>query len=138
MTGEAKSVDRNCHSRTRAQSVGVTLSVRNLQPLLMYLTARGEDTSAFLRAQGLDPQIFRDPEARVSHSVAVPLWPAAMRLTNDPDLGLHVAEGVRPGNYGVLDYAVRTSETMGIGLQRLCRYHRFLHDVAGGKARGRG
>jgi len=130
MTGAAKKIDRNCHSRARAQSAAVTLSVRNVQPLLMYLTARGYDSGAFLNAQGVDPQIFRDLEARLPHSIAASLWPAASRLANDPDLGLHVAEGVRPGNYGVLDYAVRTSETMGIGLQRLCRYHRFLHDVA--------
>ena len=74
--------------------------------------------------------MFRDPEARLPHTTAAPLWPAAVRLTNDPDLGLHVAEGVPPGNYGVLDYAVRTSENLGIGFQRLAQYTRFLHDIA--------
>jgi AraC-like DNA-binding protein len=29
-----------------------------------------------------------------------------------------------------LGYALRTSETLGISVQRLCRYHRLLHDVA--------
>lgn len=130
MTAAANKIDRNCHSVTRGQSVAVTLSVRNVQPLLLYLTAHGHDSSAFLNAQGVDPAIFRDLEARLPHAVAASLWPAAGRLTNDPDLGLHVAEGVRTGNFGVLDYAVRTSETMGVGLERLCRYHRFLHDAA--------
>src|SRR5215471_754894 len=101
-----------------------------MQPLLMYLTARGHESSTFLRAQGVDPTIFRDAEARLPHAVAVTLWPAAVRLTNDQDLGLHVAEGVRPGDYGALEYAVRTSETLGIGLQRLCLYQHFIHDGA--------
>ena len=130
MTGEARNIDRNCHGRRQAPGHAVSLSVRAVRPLIMYLEARGHDSSAFLRAQGVDPVIFQDPEGRLPHSVAVTLWPAAGRLTNDLDLGLHVAEGIQPGNYGALDYAVRTSETMGAGLQRLCRYLRFLHDIA--------
>jgi len=74
--------------------------------------------------------IFRDREARLPHAVAISLWSAAGQLTNDPNLGLHVAAGIRPGVYGALDYAVRTCETLGEGLRRLALYHRFLHDVA--------
>src|SRR6516225_7021196 len=63
----------------------------------MYLTAHGHDSSAFLKSQGVDPQVFRNPEARIPHSVAASLWPAPARLANDPDLGLHVAEGYGQG-----------------------------------------
>ena len=100
------------------------------KPVLAYLTSQGLDSSAFLKTEGVDPAIFRDPEARLPHAVAISLWEGASRLTNDLDLGLHVAEGIRPGSYGALDYAVRTSATMGEGLRRLSRYHRFLHDIA--------
>jgi AraC-like DNA-binding protein len=74
--------------------------------------------------------IFREPEARLPQAVAASLWPAAARLTNDADLGLHVAEGIRQESYGVLGYVVSTSENLGMGFQRMCRYIRFLHDVA--------
>jgi len=129
MTGIDRNIDRNRHAQT-PQLGRVSLSVRVLEPLLFYLKARGHDSSAFLKTQGVDPTIFRDPEARLPHTVAVSLWPAAARLTNDLDLGLHVAEGIRPGAYGALGYALRTSENFGISLQRLCRYHRVLHDAA--------
>ena len=96
----------------------------------MYLTARGHDSSDFLKAHGVDPLIFRDPDARLPHAVAVSLWLAAGQLTNDLNLGLHVAAGIRPGAYGALDYAARKCATLREGLRRLSRYHRFLHDVA--------
>ena len=130
MTGEARSIDRNRHTGTLPHAGRASVSVRAVQPLVLYLKGRGHDAAAFLKAQGVDPTMFRDPEARLPHAAAVPLWPAAARLTNDPDLGLHVAEGVPPGNYGVLEYAVRTSENLGIGFQRLAQYTRFLHDIA--------
>jgi AraC-like DNA-binding protein len=101
-----------------------------LEPLLLYLKARGQLSPAFLESQGVDPTIFRDPEKRLPHTVAVSLWAEAARLTNDLDLGLHVAEGIRPGAYGALGYALRTSENFGRSLERLCRYHRVLHDLA--------
>ena len=113
-----------------ANASKISLSIRSVQPILMYIAARGYDSTAFLKSNGVDPSIFQDPEARLPHGVAISLWTAAGRLTNDPNLGLHVAAGIRPGTYGVLDYAVRTCETLEEGLRRLALYHRFLHDVA--------
>lgn len=40
------------------------------------------------------------------------------------------ARGDRPGAFDVLDYATRSSATLGEGLERLVRYHRILHDAA--------
>ena len=130
MTGTDRIIDRNRHGRTSAHGGKISLSIRAVQPVLAYLAARGYDSAAFLKGQGVDPIVFRDPEARLPHAVAVSLWQAASQLTNDSNIGLHVAQGIRPGVYGVLDYAVRTCATLGEGLRRLSRYHRFLHDVA--------
>jgi len=130
MTRADRNIDRNGHARLPERAGKISLSIRSVQPILMYLTGRGHDSTAFLIANGVDPLIFRDPEARLPHAVAISLWSAAGQLTNDPNLGLHVAAGIRPGIYGALDYAVRTCETLGEGLRRLALYHRFLHDVA--------
>jgi len=130
MTRPDQSIDRNGHTRMTASMGKISLSIRTVQPVLAYISGKGYDSSDFLRSHNVDPSIVRDPEARLPHNVAVSLWLAAGRLTNDPNLGLHVAGGIRPGVYGALDYAVRTCETLGEGLQRLCRYHRFLHDIA--------
>ena len=129
MTGTDRNIDRNRQALS-PQPGRPSLSVRVLEPLLLHLKARGHDSSAFLKTHGVDPAIFQDPEGRLPHTVAVSLWPAATRLTNDLDLGLHVAEGIRPGAYGALGYALRTSENFGMSLQRMCRYHRVFHDAA--------
>src|SRR5271166_3722144 len=119
MTATAKRIDRNCHARTSPHPGTISLYIRVLGPLLAYITARGHDSSAFLREQGVDPMLLRDPEARLPQAVATRLWQAAGQLTNDLNLGIHVAEGIRPESFGALGYALRSSETMGMALQRL-------------------
>jgi AraC-like DNA-binding protein len=130
MTALAKTLDRNRQAGSSTRAAGVLVSARAVRPLLLHVAAKGYDSSALLRDQGVDPAVFSDPDARLPHATAARLWPAASRLTNDADLGLHVAQAIRPGAFGVLDYAVRTSENLGAGFETLCRYHRCLHDVA--------
>ena len=130
MTATARNIDRNRHARTPAQPGAVSLSIRVLGPLLGYVKSRGHDTAAFLRDQGVDPELLRDPEARLPQTIATRLWLAAGELTQDSNLGIRVAEGIQPGALGALGYALRTSETLGMSFQRLCRYHRLLHDAA--------
>ena len=129
MTGQDRNPDRNRQGGKRPPG-GVSVSIRSVQPVLMFLRARGYDGAALLREQGVDPEIFRDPEARLLHVAAVRLWEAAVQHTNDPNLGLHVAEAIRPGTFGALDYALRTSASLGAAFTRLSRYHRLLHDAA--------
>ena len=129
MTAAAKKIDRNRHARKHHPGT-VSLSARVLEPLIGYITAQGHDISAFLRDQGVDPMLLSDPEVRLPHAIGIRLWHAAGQLTHDLNLGIHVAEGIQPGDFGALGYALRTSETLGMALQRLCRYHRVLHDVA--------
>jgi AraC-like DNA-binding protein len=74
--------------------------------------------------------VLQDPEARLPHTAAIRLWQAAAELTSDTDLGLHVAEAIQPGQFGALDYALRTSANLEAAFTRLCRYHRLLHDAA--------
>jgi AraC-like DNA-binding protein len=130
MTKSDKNTDRNRHSPVALPAGGVSVSQRSVRAVLMYVTARGHDVNALLRGQGMDPVWLRDPEARLPHAAAIRLWQAAGQLTNDPDLGLHVAEAIRPGLFGALEYALRTSANLGEAFTRLSRYHRLLHDAA--------
>ncbi|MGB7845748.1 MAG: AraC family transcriptional regulator [Candidatus Acidiferrum sp.] len=130
MTKSDKKIDRNRHPQ-RAQHPGsVSVSLRSVQPVLMYISTQGYDANELLRREGVNPNLLGDPEARLPHTAAIRLWQAAGQLTNDPDLGLHVAEGVRPGQFGALEYALRTSANLGAAFTRLSAYHRILHDAA--------
>lgn len=73
--------------------------------------------------------MLENPEGRMPHTVAMRLWESAERLSRDPDLGLHIAEAILPGAFGALDYAARTSATLGEGFACFFRYHRLLHDL---------
>jgi AraC-like DNA-binding protein len=130
MTGPDKKIDRNRHPPAAPNGRGVSVSIRSVMPVLMYLRARGYAVEAFLAEQGVGSALLRDPEARLPHAAAIRLWQAAGELTNDADLGLHVAEAIRPGQFGALDYALRTSANLGAAYARLSHYHRLLHDAA--------
>jgi AraC-like DNA-binding protein len=71
-----------------------------------------------------------DPDARIPHVAAMSLLSVAVRGTGDPALGLHAAEKIRPGDFDVLEFAARSSGTLGEALATVFRYLRLLHDTA--------
>jgi AraC-like DNA-binding protein len=107
-----------------------TVSVRSVQPALVRLRALGIEADAVLSAAGADPVILNDADARIPHELALRVWREAVRRSGDDAFGIHTAEGIRPGAFDILDYAIRSSATLGEGLARLVRYHGILHDAA--------
>jgi AraC-like DNA-binding protein len=127
MTERDRTIDISRHgSRLRRISV----SSRSVRPVLGYFRSVGGDVEALLDAAGVDATLFEDAESRIPNDTAIALWARVASLTGDPDVGLHVAEAIRPGMFGVIEYVARTSPTLGVGFDRLFRYHRVLHDVA--------
>jgi AraC-like DNA-binding protein len=130
MTRSAKTIDRSRRPPAAQKARGVTISFGSVRPVLAYLAMRGQDANSLLRGLDLDSSLLRDPEARLPHKAAIRLWQACADLTKDPNLGLHIAEAIRPGEFGALEYALRTSANLGEAFRRLSRYHRLLHDAA--------
>jgi AraC-like DNA-binding protein len=106
------------------------VSVRSVRPVLGRLDGLGLDVPGVVAAAGIEPATLDDADARIPHDVALRLWHEASRRSGDDAFGIHAAESIRPGAFDVLDYATRSSETLGQGLRRLVRYHRILHDAA--------
>src|SRR4030095_755320 len=48
-----------------------------------------------------------------------------------PDSCVRTAEGLGPGMFDVLDYAIRTAPNLRVALERLARYNRIEDDAAG-------
>ncbi len=84
-----------------------------------------------MAAAGFDPAWLDDPDARMPLRVEQALWAQAAQRSGDPCFGLHAAEHIRPGAFDALDYAVRTAPDLRTALQRLARYNRLVHDLAG-------
>jgi AraC-like DNA-binding protein len=108
----------------------MNVSVRSVQPVLWRLRALGLDVAAVVSAAGIEPPALADADGRIPHALALALWHEAARRGSDDAFGIHTAESIRPGAFDVLDYATRSSATLGQGLHRLVRYHRVLHDGA--------
>jgi AraC-like DNA-binding protein len=130
MPRRVRSLDSSRPPSAFLDSRRVAGSIRTIRPLLEYLAARGCDTAAMLQAAGVEPSLVDQPEARLPHAVMIRVWEAAGRLTGDQDLGLHAAQAIRPGDFGAMEYVVRTSQTLGAGLARLARYYAVLNDGA--------
>lgn len=114
----------------QASRLQATVSVRSVRPVAERLRALGLDVGAALASAGADPAILDDPQGRLPHALAIAVWQEAVRRSGDDAFGIHAAEQIRPGAFDVLDYATRSSATLGEGLERLVRYHRLLHDAA--------
>ena len=108
----------------------IGVSVRSVRPVLERLRALGLDVAAVVAASGSDAAELDDETARIPHALALALWREAVRASRDESFGLHAAEQIRPGAFDVLEYAIRSSATLGDGLERLVRHHRVLHDAA--------
>jgi len=114
----------------RATKTLMTVSTRSVRPVIERLRALALDTEAVLRSAGCHAAELDDPDGRIPHHLALAVWHEAVRCSGDDAFGLHAAEQIRAGAFDVLDYATRSSATLGEGLQRLVHYHRILHDVA--------
>jgi hypothetical protein len=79
MTKSDKTIDLNRHSQMAPQAGSVSVSLRSVRPVLMYITAQGYDTNEVLRGEGVNPTLLSDPEARLPHtagdSTVAGSWP---------------------------------------------------------------
>jgi AraC-like DNA-binding protein len=104
-----------------------TAGVSMLGVIVGAAARRGVEPEALLNAVGLTTDILARHDVRVPQSVELALWDAAVRQSGDEALPLHAAAELRPGDFGVIDYAARASRTLGEALARLVRYHRLIH-----------
>jgi hypothetical protein len=95
-------------------------------------TARdlGVDVDAALAAAGVDPKVFA-AGAPTTRAQLVDFFEHAANIAGDASLGVKLAVALPLGASGALDYATRTSRTMGEALQRLARIYGFVSDRVG-------
>ena len=92
------------------------------------LDAHGEDAAACLRVFGLQ-------DALTGAAVLAPLdslrgfyADAAQRL-GEPDLGLTLTQKISRGAYGLPEFSIRASSTVGEGLRRIARYATLINEA---------
>jgi AraC-like DNA-binding protein len=73
-----------------------------------------------LAEAGLGPALPEVP--RLPHDAVSAIWLAALRLTGDAQLGLHVGEQVRPGSFDALGQLLMTCATLGEAAEQADRF----------------
>lgn len=81
---------------------------------------RRVNIAAVLAEAGLAPDLPDGP--RLPHDVVSAIWLAALRLTGDAQLGLHVGEQVRPGSFDALGQLLMTCATLGEAAEQADRF----------------
>ncbi len=89
----------------------------------------GVDVKDLVDRLGL-AEVIEDPEERVDQDTVYRLWEEVAARSNNPHLGLHLAEHLEPGAFGVLDYAMRNARDLGAGYRQIERYSSLIHSGA--------
>jgi AraC-like DNA-binding protein len=98
-------------------------------PLLAaYVKDQGHAADPILQLSGIRGRDLTDPDLRVPEAAAREAWRLAMTMTADEAIGVHMAEWLPRGALDLIEYAFRTSATLGDGLHRLARYGRLIND----------
>ncbi len=96
---------------------------------LRHVRLAGRDTGPLLALLRAPPEVERQREARVAIPDLLRFVDAVEDLLGDPFLGVHVAESVELGTYGLVEFIARTAATLGDSLRQFVRYQGLVDDV---------
>lgn len=109
---------------------GITISTAYLHGLTGYFEAFGEDARRLLATFSIDPQILDNPNHRLAVTTYEAMLEHGEAVLDDPDIGLHVGERIKPGQYGALGYSVMNCATLEEGAHRHMRYENLVSTIA--------
>lgn len=92
------------------------------------LIAEGVDPAPLFREMGVDPELMKEPRARVRQKAVRNLWRRAIDVTGDDCLDVKAAKHWHPSQLGALGYAWLASSTLRTALHRVSRYLRVIND----------
>jgi AraC-like DNA-binding protein len=107
-----------------------------LPHLVAWVDKQGCDAAAIQRLPGLAD--LKDPDIRVPEASVETAWRLAMTMTGNAGIGVHLAESLPRGALDLVEYAFRSSASLGAGLERLARYGRVLSDRVAARMEARG
>ena len=93
----------------------------------------GVDADEVLRRSGLDPSQLYKANLRTKFSGQPRFWKAAVELSGDPCIGLHLGEQMPVYKGQILEYLFLSSQTFGDGLNRVLNYQRLISDALHGQ-----
>lgn len=94
--------------------------------VLDYLARRGLDRTTIETECGLHGWA-PEPTSKISRASNIAVWQSALATTNDPALGIHVAQFAQVGALGLVEYLGRTASTLEDAVGLVGAFSRDLH-----------
>jgi AraC-like DNA-binding protein len=105
------------------------MSVQALRGFLGLVALEGFDSAPVLAQAGITPEDLSDIDARIDLSRCEALASGVMRRLGERQV-LSVFSRLKAGDFGILDYVIRNSRTLGESLERLARYTHVNNSIA--------
>lgn len=102
------------------------MAVAFLRALLDRGSVAGVDAGAVLEDIGVTRATLSDVNGWVPVDAMARAWLLVSERATDVDFGLHAAESLPIGVYGVLEFATMSSPHIGATLERVARYYRIM------------
>lgn len=96
--------------------------------LWTYLESCGHDPAPLYVQAGINPELLRKPDARISVDHVDELWRLAAALLQDPAFGVRMAAHWHPSYLGALGYAWCASSSLRTALERVLRYSHVVSE----------
>lgn len=106
-----------------------SMSVQSLRGFLGLVALEGLDPTPVLAEAGVSPEDLADIDGRIELPRCEALAGAVMVRLGERQV-LSVFSRLKAGDFGILDYVIRNSRTLGESLERLARYTHVNNSVA--------
>jgi AraC-like DNA-binding protein len=101
------------------------VSMMMVRALAGAIERRGGSRARFLQQAGLDARAVDDGSARMSLCAYLRVLDAALEVSGDPALGLHMGEEANPVMFDVVGYLAQQAATLRESIQAIERYSRL-------------
>jgi AraC-like DNA-binding protein len=106
-----------------------SMSVQALRGFLGLVALEGLDSAPVLADAGIGPDDLSDIDGRLELARCEALASAVTRRLSERQI-LSVFSRLKAGDFGILDYVIRNSRTLGESLERLARYTHVNNSIA--------
>lgn len=97
--------------------------------IIEYMTKQGVSKEEFLKQAEFPLSQLENPNSRVAYSDFVRACELAMKILNDPYLGLHLGENIRGGHLGTHGIALMSCSTVRELVMQSVRYSSLTMDI---------
>ncbi len=108
---------------------GLTMSVTKISEFLHAFEARGIGRKDALKAADINPSVLDSPDNRLTAAEVDRIMRAAVRLTNNDDIGLRQGELLSKGFSSILGYILMNCGTLGEAIEKYRQYEKIVDET---------